>query len=73
VVSAIIQEERERLLPVLLPFQDPGDILFQPGKILVCCIPHLFQIDPEVLVDEKMPHGDDVFPWNFLVLFLEFR
>lgn len=39
----------------------------------MCGIPDFIEIDAEILVDEKMTHGDDIFPGNFTVFFLEFR
>ena len=56
----------------LLPLQDPFDLLLQPGKILVCGIPDLIEIDPEVLVNKKMSHGNDIFPGNLRVLVFKF-
>lgn len=49
------------------------NLLFQERKILFCGIQDFFKINTEVLVDEEMPHGNDIFPGNFPVLFLEFR
>lgn len=56
----------------LLPLQDPFDLLLQPRKILVCGIPDLIEIDPEVLVNKKMSHGNDIFPGNLRVLVFKF-
>jgi hypothetical protein len=39
---------------------------------LLGCVPDFIQIDTKILVNEKMSHGNDIFPGNYLVLFLEF-
>jgi hypothetical protein len=56
------------------PFlKNAGDLFPEPGEIFVCGIPDLVHVDAKILVDEKMAHGNDIFPGNFRVLFLEFR
>ena len=49
------------------------DVLPQPRQIISCSIPDLVKVDAEILVDEEMPHGDDIFPWYPRVLLLELR
>ena len=43
------------------------------GKILLCGVPDFIQVDTEILVNKKMPHCNDILPWNSLMLFLELR
>lgn len=57
----------------LSAFLDLLNFLFQPWKITRSGIPDLVQIDTEVLVDEKMAHGNNVLPRNCRMFFLECR
>lgn len=52
-------------------FKDTRDLYLECGKIIVCGIPYFVHIDTEVLVDEEVAHGNDIFPWDFFVLLLK--
>jgi hypothetical protein len=54
-------------------FQNPVNFHFRQWKVLFYGIQDFFKINTEILVDEEMPHGNDILPGNFPVLFLEFR
>ena len=49
-------------LLTLHPFQKCLDLLFQHWEVSFHRFPHLLQVHSEILVNEHVPHGDDLRP-----------